>query len=307
MQNRSGLPIGYFLERLGICKSKYYSWQRRYGKKNHHNGCIPRYFWIHPEERGAITAYCKDKLGEGYRRLSYMMLDEDIAWVSPSTTYRVLKAAGLINPWAPNRTRSQGKGFEQPSGPNQHWHIDISYVNVQGSFLFLISILDGYSRMVIHHELRTRMQQYDVQITLQRAMEKYPHAHPRLISDNGKQFKAKELKEYLRTCGLKQVYTSPHYPQSNGKIERFHRTLKSEAVRRQSYLSISDARNQIATYIEYYNEKRLHSAIYYLTPREMFEGKAKIRLTERQRKLDIAAEKRKNSPLFHKGGLSISR
>jgi putative transposase len=307
MQNRSGLPLRYFLDRLGVGKSKYYSWQKRIGKANHHNGQIPRSFWIRPEERRAIIDYCKDRIEDGYRRLSYMMLDANIAWVSPSTTYRVLSSAGLLNRWSGKRNRAYGSGFNHPSGPNEHWHIDISYVNVQGSFLFMISILDGYSRMVIHHELRTRMQQYDVQITLERAREKYPDASPRLISDNGKQFKAKELKEYLRVCGLKQVYTSPHYPQSNGKIERFHRTLKSEAVRKQSYLSIDDARRQIASYIEYYNNKRLHSAIYYLTPVEMFEGKAEKRLRERQQKLDMAAQNRKNSLLFQTRVLSISR
>jgi len=116
-------------------------------------------------------------------------------------------------------------------------------MNVMGTFMFLISVLDGYSRIPPRRdELRTTMTEYDVQITLQRALEKYPcptasvrraGVHPRLISDNGKQsrYLSGDFKEYLRDCGLKQVRTSVYYPQSNGKIERFHGTIKTEAIR----------------------------------------------------------------------------
>ncbi len=297
MKQRSGFTLQYFLHHLGIGKSKYYSWVSRVGQVNNHNGSMPRYFWIKPDEQKKIISYCRNKLIEGYRRLTYMMLDSDIAWVSPSTTYRVLKSAGLLQRWSVPHRSSHGSGFVQPDGPNKHWHIDVSYINVRGSFLFLITILDGYSRKVIHHELRTHMQQHDVQITIQRALEKYPSAKPRLISDNGKQFKAKELKEYLRECGLRQIHTSPHYPQSNGKIERFHRTVKSEAVRQQSYLSIDDARRQIQAYIDYYNNVRLHSAVYYVTPEDMFTGKVKSILQTRQYKLNKARINRRNFTL----------
>ena len=184
-----------------------------------------------------------------------------------------------------------------------------------GSFMFLISVLDGYSRMILHHELRTTMTEYDVEITLQRALEKYPGVNPRLISDNSKQFVAKDFKEYLRNCGLKpvigpapdgQVRTSVYYPQSNGKIERFHGTIKSEAIRKQSFLSLDDARLQIANYIRFYNEERLHSALFYLTPKEVFEGKMQQRLNERQRKLDQATKNRMNLSLFERVENSIS-
>jgi transposase InsO family protein len=307
MSKGSGISIQRLIEKIGISKSKYYAWLLRRGHPNRHNGHIPRYFWILPQERQAILSYCRDKLEEGYRRLSYMMLDEDIAAVSPSTTYRVLKGAGWLIRWSQPKTVSAGQGFQQPEQVHKHWHIDISYVNIQGSFLFLITVLDGYSRMILHHELRRSMRQYDVQLTLQRAVEKYPDAQPVLISDNGKQFQAKEFKEYLRFCGLKHVQTSPHYPQSNGKMERFYGTIKSEAIRRQSYISIDDARRQITDYIKYYNEKRLHSSIFYLTPKEMLEGKMEKRLEERQRKLDQALGKRKNITLIQKEVLSIYR
>lgn len=165
--------------------------------------------------------------------------------------------------------------------------------------------MNGYSRKILHHELRRSMKQYDVQLTLQRAVEKYPDIQPVLISDNGKQFLAKEFKEFLRFCGLRHIHP-PHFPQSNGKMERFYSTIKFEAIRRQSYLSIDDTRRQMASDITYYNEKRLHSSVYYLTTEKMFEGKLEKRLKERQSKLDKALDKRKNYTLFQKEVLSFS-
>jgi len=306
MSNRSALTRQWLIRKIGIRMSKFQDWQKRYGQPNNHNGKNPRSWWILDKEKAAIIEYCKERIGEGYRRLTYKMIDEDIAAVSPSTVYRILKANDLLCRWNNKKASSKGNGFKQPKAPHDHWHIDIAYVNVMGSFMFLISVLDGFSRMILHHELRMTMTEYDVQITLQRAFEKYPGVHPRLISDNGKQFIAKDFKEYLRDCGMKHVRTSVYYPQSNGKIERFHGTIKTEAIRKQSYLSIEDARWQIADYIRIYNEKRLHSALFYLTPREVFEGKMQQRLAERQKKLDQAIEYRKNLSLFERGENSIS-
>jgi transposase InsO family protein len=221
-----------------------------------------------------------------------MMLDQDIVAVSPSSTYRVLRGAGLLQRWNAAKSSTKGDGFEQPLRVHEHWHTDIKYVNFHGTFLFLISIFDGFSRMILHHELRTSMQEYDVQITLQRALEKYPNAHPRLISDNGKQFIARDFADYLRFMGLQHVRTSIGYPQSNGKIERYHGTISQECLRRTSFIDLDDARRQIARYIEYYNTKRLHSSLCYLTPQEVFDGRMQERLNERKEKLHTAARLR---------------
>jgi len=174
--------------------------------------------------------------------LTYMMLDENIVAVRPLTTYRVLKGAGWLRRWSQSRTVSAGAGFQQTDQIYQPWHIDISYVNIQGTFLFLIKVMDRYSRKILHHELRRSIKQYDIQLTLQRVVEKYPDGWPVLISDNGKQFLVKKFKAFLYFCDLRHIQTSSHYPQSNGKMERFYRTIKSETIRRQSYLSIDDAR-----------------------------------------------------------------
>ena len=279
------------LELLSLSKSRYYDWIKRQGQPNRHNGLMPKSYWLLPLEREAVIAYCKDKTGEGYRRLTYQMLDKNIVAVSPSTVYRVLKTAGLLKRWITKKSK-KGNGFKQPLKPHEHWHVDISYVNILGTIFFLISVLDGASRYIVHHELRRNMTEYDVQLTIERAKEKYPDACPRIISDNGSQFISKDFKEFIRYSGFTHVRTSIAYPQSNGKLERFHGTIKREAIRKNSYLSIEDARERIAFYIDYYNTERLHSAIYYLTPEDVMQGRSKSRLEERQDKLDKAREAR---------------
>ncbi|MCP4409802.1 MAG: IS3 family transposase [Gammaproteobacteria bacterium] len=288
----SSLTRQWLIRQLGIGRSRYYDWLTRTGMPNRHNGNIPRSHWILSEEREAIIRYCRDKVEDGYRRLTYMMLDEDIVAVSPATTYRVLKAANLLNRWLTRGASTKGDGFLQPTERNEHWHIDIMYANILGTFFFLICLLDGYSRMILHHELRAHMTEYDVEITVQRARERHPERNPTLISDNAKQFLSKDFQEFLRSAGLNHIRTSVAYPQSNGKLERFHGTIRQESIRRSSYVTIADARGQIADYIRYYNEERLHSSIYYLTPKEVFEGKTEVRLAERQRKLDDARRRR---------------
>ena len=297
---------------IGISRSKYYNWSLRIGLYNSHNGFIPRSHWLLEEEREAIIDFCKSKVLLGYRRLTYMMIDRDIVYTSPATVYRVMKDAGLISRWNQGTKTKKGMGFIQPEKPLEHIHTDISYINILGTFFFLICILDGYSRMILHFELRANMQEYDVEITIQRFLEKYPEANGNLITDNGSQFISRDFKDFIRESGLNHIRTSIRHPQSNGKLERFHKTIKDEKIRVSSFISEIDAREQIAGYIKSYNEERLHSAIYYLTPKEVFEGKMKIRLDERQKKLDNSRRLRKQkfefeSSLSQYRDLSISR
>jgi putative transposase len=284
----TSLPVKWFLFEFGISSSKYYSWLDRSGQLNKHNGSIPRSHWALDWEKTAIIQYAKDHPGEGYRRMTYMMIDEDIAAVSPSTTYRVLKSAGLLYGWNNVKSSSKGSGFIQPTAPHQHWHTDIKYVNYHGTFLFFISVIDGYSRYMVHHELRMSMQEYDVQVTLQKALEKHPGFRPRIISDNGSQFISNDFAQYLKQLGLQHVRTSVAYPQSNGKIERYHRTLQQECLRKNSFIDLDDARKQIAKFVDYYNTKRLHSSLYYLTPEDFLSDRVDEKLKLREKKLKEA-------------------
>ena len=220
-----------------------------------------------------------------------MMLDADVVACSPTSVYRVLKAANLLAGSSP-RPSKKGTGFVQPRKPHEHWHTDVSYLNIAGTFYFLCSVLDGISRTVIHYEIREKMEESDIEVTLQRARECHPGVTPRIISDNGPQFLAKDFKEFIRIAGMTHVKPSPYSPQSNGKIERWHKTLKSESIRVSVPLSLEDARRIVRDYVDYYNTVRLHPAIGYITPKDKLEGRDLAILAARDQKLVATRERR---------------
>ena len=291
---RSGLALCLLIAWCGLARNRFYDWKKRYGTPNTHNAPIPKEHWILPWEKQAIIQYANDHIEAGYRRITYMMLDEDIVAVSPSTTYRVLAGAGLLGRgW--NSTTRKGNGFEQPLMPHEHWHIDFAYIQLAGTFYFLATVLDGCSRAVLSWRLAESMTAADAEIVLQQAREKNPNQKPRIISDNGPQFLAKDFKQFIRICEMSHVTTSPYYPQSNGKLERFHRTIKGECIRPQTPLDIEDARRLLGAYINDYNEVRLHSAISFVTPFDRLANRDLAIQAGRKEKLKAAKEARKQA------------
>lgn len=281
-----------FTNWLGIGRSKYYSWVNRQGQDNQPSGVPAKEHWLTEAEKAAIINYHADHRQSGYRRLAYMMLDENVVAVSPSSVYRVLLTAGLLRSTTAEPSQ-KGQGFNQPGQPHQHWHIDITYLNICGTFYYLCTLLDGYSRYIIHWEIRAAMTEADVETVLQRAREKYPQATPRIISDNGPQFMSRDFKHFIRLCGMQHVRTSPYYPQSNGKIERWHQTLKQECLRPGSPLSPTDAQRLVAAFADQYNHHRLHSAIGYVTPADKLNQRETEIFDHRRQKLAQASDERK--------------
>lgn len=292
MSSKTEIPIESWVKWVGIGRGKFYDWAKRYGKVNEHNGSIPRDHWLTEQERSAIVEFHDQYPLEGYRRLSFMMIDRDVVAASPASVYRVLAGAGRLARW--NRGPSnKGGGFVQPLEPHEHWHIDISYLNLGGTFYYLSSILDGASRAIIHWEIRERMTEQDVECVLQVARERHPFVRPRIISDNGPQFIAKDFREFIRLTGMTHVRTAPYYPQSNGKIERWHKTLKADSLRPGQPATIEQARSLVTRFVEHYNTVRLHSAIGYITPADFMAGKAELIHAERDAKLETAREERR--------------
>src|SRR6195256_2276803 len=246
--------------------------------------------WKTVEKQAIINFHLKNPL-EGYRRLTFMMLDADIVAVSPSSVWRVLGQAGFLKKWN-GKPSKKGTGFEQPPQPHQHWHIDVSYINISGTFYYLCSVLDGYSRSIDHWHVRESMTEAEIEIILEGGKEKHPEAKPRIISDNGPQFIARDFKEFIRISGMTHVRTSPFYPQSNGKLERWHKSLKSECIRPLTPLTVEDARRLIESYVDRYNTVRLHSAIGYVTPQDMLVGRQAEIHAARDRKLEQARRQR---------------
>jgi len=297
----TSISINRFLDALSISSNRYYDWKRRYGQSNIAQQTQPKCHWLLAEEREAILHYAQENPREGYRRLSYMMLDDRIVGASPSTVYRVLLSDDMLNE-AIGTPSLKGTGFNQPSKPHSQWHSDISYVNIAGTFFYFISALDGYSRYIVHWELRESMTDYDVQLVIQRALEKHPGEHPRIISDNGKQYTSHDFKSFIRSLELTQARTSPYYPQSNGKIERFHRTLKSDGIKHGDLVSLDTARARMGKYIDYYNNERLHSAIDYVAPFDKMMGQEEEVFARRKAFLADAKDDRATTFIQRKNG-----
>jgi transposase InsO family protein len=289
---RAELPAKKLLTWMELPTSKYHAWLKHYGTPHAHNGRIPRDGWLEAWEKQAILDYHTRFPLEGYRRLAFMMLDDDVVAASPSSVYRVLKAAGRLDRhrWAPSK---KGTGFVQPLRAHQQWHVDISYLNIAGTFYFLCTLLDGYSRSIVHWEIGDTMKEPEVELIIQRALEKFPGEKPRIISDNGPQFLAKDFKQFIRLAGLTHVRTSPYYPQSNGKLERWHATLKGESFRRAAPQTVDEARRVVTNFVQHYNEVRLHSALGYITPTDKLAGLEKVIAEERDRKLQEARTRRR--------------
>ncbi len=233
---RAELPAKRLLGWLGLGTSKFHDWKGRYGQANEHNGQVPRDWWLEEWEKQAMLDYHASHPLDGYRRLAFMMLDDDIVAVSPSSVYRVLKQANRLDrKW--QKTSKKGTGFVQPLAPHKHWHVDISYLNLGGTFYYLCSLLDGYSRFIVHWEIRESMTEQDVETIIQRAREKFPGETPRIISDNGPPTNAarrcpiaKDFKTFIRVCGMTHVRTSPYYPQSKDKTSCYTSFVLSDTT-----------------------------------------------------------------------------
>jgi transposase InsO family protein len=220
-----------------------------------------------------------------------MMIDQDVVYVSPATTYRVLKEAGVLSP-RKGKPSKKGTGFKHALRPHEQWHTDITYIKIKGVFFYLILVLDGFSRYIVAWDLRKEMTERDVEVVIQKGREAFPGTNPRMISDCGSQFVSKDFRDFIRLVGLTHTTTSPYYPQSNGKLERCNRTIK-DFLRTKYLEDFEHGLRLINAFVDYYCEERLHSAIGYVTPSDMLKGKAKCVQEARETKLASARARRR--------------
>jgi len=291
----TGLSESKLLLCIGVNKQRFIEWKDNYGKpcirKN-----VPKAHCATEVEIMSVIKYKKANMEEGYKRLTWMMVDADVVYLSPSTVYRILVRASLNNRWTRPSGEPKKRGFEQPEKVHEHWHTDISYINFKGTFLYLICVLDGFSRAILKWDIRENMESFDVLIVLWGACcDWIPETEnkPRIISDNGSQFISYDFKEALRDSGLTHSRTSVNHPQSNGKIERFHGTAKQESLRNMPKFSIKQVKKEFAEWVNFYNTKRLHSAIDYVAPFDVINGNRDHILAERKQKLEFGKKNRR--------------
>ena len=286
-QKRTGFELARLLDLYGINKSTYYSWFAR-GKrlKSPQDARPARVDSVTAEEESKVLEFRKQQPSAGYRKVCWMMVDADVAYLSESAVYTILSKHGMLQGW--NRSDSEGTEKEyrhKPKHVHHHWHTDIAYIKVRNVFYFLIMLLDGYSRYLLDWELMTDMTGKSVEMFIQKAKEKYPFAKPMLINDNGSQFISHDFKRLVTALDIQQVFTRRNHPQTNGKIERMNGSVKQEAIRPNSPVSYEQAWDVLNTYSYEYNHQRLHAGISYLRPADMFFGRGNAILSERKLKL----------------------
>lgn len=283
---RTGWTLRRTCKRLGLSRGRYREWTQRAAQARLMD-LAPvgvAYSAILPEEKAAVLDYALEHPRDGYRRLAWQMIDADVAYVSPSSVYRILADQDLLYRW--KRSTHSGTAPPKPTRPNQRWHTDLMYLRIGDAWYFLVSVLDAYSRYVVHWELLTSMRAADVRRVIQQALEQ-SGAKPQLISDNGSQFTASEFKQLVRLFEIEHIRIRTYHPESNGIIERFHRSTREELAEAELG-TLGRARELIARWVEHYNDERLHAGIEYLPPAEYYRGDPPARLQERRLKLERA-------------------
>lgn len=288
---RTGWTIRRILKRLGMPKSRYYGWKRRAAEQrleDRAGGARSSPHAILVEEKDAVIDYALVHPQEGYRRLTWMMIDADVAYMSASSVYRTLRDADLLYRW--KRSRKVGEPPPEPTAPNERWHTDLMYLRVEDTWYFLVTVLDAYSRYVVHWDLLTSMTAADVRLVIQDALKK-TGANPEIVTDNGSQFTAKDFRELVHDFELEHIRIRTYHPESNGKLERFHRSTR-DALDEQELKNLGRAREILGRWVEFYNSERLHASLNYLPPAEYWEGDPEARMEERREKLERARKHR---------------
>ena len=222
------------------------------------------------------------------------MIDDDIAYVSPSTVYRVLKAHDLVFQTKQQKTVKEYYNPHKPvEGPDYLWQTDITYISFNYKMYFLLIFIDVYSRYIPYHVLLTNMTSYTVSQEFRKALEINDLLrNPELQSDNGSCFVGEEFKKLISELKIKHHYIAPHCPNQNAEVERCNRTVKEELLNYPIPETFTDLTKTIDKVIDYYNNERYHSSLGFLPPKIYYRGEPSIILDERKEKIELAKKRR---------------
>jgi transposase InsO family protein len=304
-KDRSGWPAERTLAALGIAPRSYYRWLKEEARAKRLPTEPPKPvspYEALSEEKRAVLAYARKRPELRHRELAWRMVDEDVAYLSPSTVYRILKEANLVCPWRRRAKRKKARE-ERATRPDRRWSTDLMHLPVGGKVYYFIAFLDEYSRYIVHHELLWAMDGQSVSLAAQAAIDTLPKGPdgrpapaPEIRSDNGSGYISKEFRVVLNENGLTHQRIQPHCPEENGLIERANRTMR-EGLEGEELTDYLTAIRVMARLVKRYNEERLHSALGYLPPWEFYRGEPSRRFEERRTKLSQARHRRRERNL----------
>lgn len=301
----SHLPARRTLEILGIARSSFYRWYDRYQRGGPEaladRPSRPDRVWnrIPDEIRAQIIEIALDHPQLSPRELAVRFTDEKRYFVSEASVYRLLKSQDLIPSPAYIVIKAAEEFREKTTAPNQLWQTDFTYLKITGwGWYYLSTVLDDFSRFIVAWKLCATMKAQDVSDTLDLALAKSGLNHvnvghrPRLLSDNGSSYISADLAEWLEDKKIEHIRGAPYHPQTQGKIERWHQTLKNRVLLNNYYLP-RELEAEIAAFVENYNHRRLHESLNNLTPADVYFGRGQQILEERERIKKLTIQNRR--------------
>lgn len=301
----SELSVRQTLQELGVNRATFYAWYRRY-RADGEAGLSPkplaaRRYWnrIPPPIRQRVVDAALADPERSPRELAWQLTDRTGHFLSESSVYRILKAHDLITSPAFVVITAADRFAHPTTRPNELWQTDFTYLRVVGwGWYYLSTVLDDYSRYILAWTLTTTMAATDVATTLDLARAKAGvdrvavHHRPRLLSDNGPCYISGQLATYLATHGLTHTRGKPYHPMTQGKIERYHRSMKN-VVKLEHYYSPWELERAIGRFVEHYNNRRLHEALQNVTPADVYYGRQATILSRRERIKQATLKRRK--------------
>jgi putative transposase len=304
----SEIGVTRTLEELQVNRSTFYEWYQRYRREGYDGLALkqphPKRFWnkIPDHEKEQIVSLALERLQDTPRQLAWHITDTQGYFISESSVYRILKQYDLVP--SPNYiVLAAADQFQHPTNRvNEMWQTDFTYFKIiSWGWYYLGSILDDHSRYIIAWKLFTSMATTDVKELLDLAVERTGVEHvavrhrPRLLSDNGACYVSDELRKYLTSKGMTQTHGAPYHPMTQGKIERYHRSMKNE-INLQKYYMPWELEQEIERFIDYYNNRRYHEALDNVTPADVYYGRQREIITRREqlKQKTLKARKRYN-------------
>ena len=290
-QTVSDVSARHVLNELGLSPATYYRWTARVEAGRLADDPMRRARTAvrpTPTEGAAVCEFARAHTLMGYKRLAWDMVDRDIAYLRPSQVYQVLQKANLLARRPPLALDPLRRPVP-PDRPDQVWHVDLMYLYIRPRWYYLVDILDGYSRYLVHWKLNPTMQADLVTLAVQEALETLPTrraGEPQLVHDHGSQFIGHEWRRFVTLAGVGDIRTRVAHPESNGRLERLHRTHREEGLIDEELTAYAQATAALTRWHEYYNHRRPHSALHYLRPVDYYRGDPERRLAERQQKLE---------------------
>ena len=290
------------LRELGIPKSTYYRWlgrQHHRGLDDRPGGGKPPWNRLTAEEEQALLAAARQLPELSCRQLAAWITDNEGFSVSESTVYRILRREGLVK--SPEMQLKAGKEYHRKTtGPHQPWATDASYFRVVGwGYYYLVTVMDDYSRSILAHKLQRDMTADSFIEVVQEAVDRtgmtdIPVAdRTRLLSDNGPGYVSRAFRDYLSMAGIRHILAAPFHPQTNGKLERYHQSVKRD-VNQVPYELPSDLEAALAAFVSYYNYRRYHKALGNVTPSDVLNGRRE-RILQRRKEVQTKTIERRRA------------